>query len=531
MNKLDKLKISIKRNKIILFICLTLILVCVGSLTYSYATKEKVKDSGVEVDNKEKANEIVISANRGLELMLEGAYYDISSSMSIFVIEPEKEEVVPVVTVAKADNKEDPQKIAKANKGVAKKEDVKEATQKYETNETSFGIDVSSYQGIIDWKKVKESGVSFAMIRIGFRGYGSGEIFEDKYFRRNVQGALANNINVGIYFFSAARDSAEAKEEAVWIADTIKNYDITYPVAIDIEIFDEYRLEGVSNAQMTENALVFCRYIESKGYTPMIYSYLNALNNRFETPKFGNYRVWLAQYNDVATYKGKYYMWQYTSDGSVPGITGRVDMNVAYFSVTNDVTKKSEVTGTDGSSLLEEVAFTDANQEITINKKSELRTSPYINAPNKVDYIDVGEKVILKGISDEFIKIDNDGIVLYIHDLNCYDLPEVQFSELSGTYKTTKQVKMFISPHDIDKNSSVLEAGSVIEVLGKSDEYTKISKDGNTYYVKDLEFYAELETSGGEVVEEPVVPPVQEPVIEEPVSNEEPEEETITETP
>ena len=524
MNKLDRLKSSIKRNKIILSICLVLIVICVSCLTYSYAIKKQDNDLP-EVKEDNKFNEVRISSDREIQLLIDGAYYDIVASMDVFKIEPPKEDVVPKVTVAKADNKEDPQKLNKANKGVAKKEDVKQATEKYETNETSFGIDVSSYQGVIDWKKVKESGVSFAMIRVGFRGYGSGEIFEDRYFRRNVQGAIANNINVGIYFFSAAKDSAEAREEAVWIADTIKNYDISFPVAIDIEIFDEYRLEGVSNAQMTENALVFCRYMESKGYTPMIYSYLKAFNNRFETPKFGNYRIWLAQYNDVATYKGKYYMWQYTSDGSVPGITGRVDMNVAYFSVTNDITKKSEVTGTDGSSSLEEVSFYDADQEVTINKNKELRATPYTNAPNRVGAIETGTKVILKGVSDQFIKIEHDGNILYIDDPSCYDLPDVEFSELSGTYKTTKRVKVFNIPYDIYNSSTLIDADTVIEVLGKSDKFTKIKQGDKIYYVREFDFYTEL-------TNEPVVVEPEEPVIpSEPVTPSEPETPSIEEPP
>ena len=522
MNKLDRLKNSIKRNKIILSICLVLIVICVSCLTYSYAIKEQdVQEPELKEDNK--LNEIRISADKEIQLLIDGAYYDIVASMDVFKIEKPKEDVVPKVTVAKADNKEDPQKLSKANKGVAKQEDVKQATEKYETNETSFGIDVSSYQGVIDWKKVKESGVSFAMIRVGFRGYGSGEIFEDRYFRRNVQGAIANGINVGIYFFSAAKDSAEAREEAVWIADTIKNYDISFPVAIDIEIFDEYRLEGVSNAQMTENALVFCRYMESKGYTPMIYSYLKAFNNRFETPKFGNYRIWLAQYNDVATYKGKYYMWQYTSDGTVPGITGRVDMNVAYFSVTNDITKKSEVTGTDGSSSLEEVSFYDADQEITINKNKELRATPYTNAPNRVGTIEAGTNVLLKGISDQFIKIEYDGNILYIDDVNCYDLPNVEFSELGGTYKTTKIVKVFTMPYDIYNSSTLLDVDTVIEVLGKSDKFTKIKQGEKIYYVKEFDFYTEITQE----TQEPTPTEVQEPTT--PEVTETPSEETPSE--
>ena len=239
----------------------------------------------------------------------------------------------------------------------------------------------------------------------------------------------------------------------------------------------------------------------------------------------GNYRIWLAQYNDVATYKGKYYMWQYTSDGSVPGITGRVDMNVAYFSVTNDITKKSEVTGTDGSSSLEEVSFYDADQEVTINKNKELRATPYTNAPNRVGTIEAGTKVILKGVSDQFIKIEHDGNILYIDDPSCYDLPDVEFSELSGTYKTTKRVKVFNIPYDIYNSSTLIDADTVIEVLGKSDKFTKIKQGDKIYYVREFDFYTEL-------TNEPVVVEPEEPVIpSEPVTPSEPETPSIEEPP
>ncbi len=514
MDKVDTIKKHIHVYKIVLGICLFLVVVTVGIATYSYALKNEPEE--IITENTLQSEP---TYDRELSLYLDGAALDVNAVVPDLIVQKKvEEEKVPVVTVAKADNKEDPARIAKANKGVAKEDSAQNAIQKYETNESSFGIDVSSYQGVIDWAAVKRSGVSFAMIRVGFRGYGTGEIFEDRYFRRNIQGAIANHINVGIYFFSAAKDSAEAREEAVWVANTIKNYDITYPVAIDIEILNEHRLEGVSNTQMTTNALEFCNYIQSKGYTPMIYSYLKAFNNIFETPRFGNYRVWLAQYNDVATYKGKYYMWQYTSDGTVPGINGRVDMDVAYFSVTNDVTKKSEVTGADGSNLLESVSFYEANEEVIINKTVTLRTSPYDNAPNRVGELNVGEKVILKGINDSFLKVQYDGNIFFIGDVNCFDLKEHTFTEYEDNVKTNKNVTGFVSPHDIRKDSIAIASGTDIVVLGNDETYTKIKYNDQIYYVKDLDFYTTNSYDNGSGNEEVVLPkePEPEPEIEEP---------------
>ena len=144
--------------------------------------------------------------------------------------------------------KEDPSLEVKKNealKGKAKSTTAQKAVEKYETNETSLGIDVSTWQGTIDWKKVKESGINFAMIRCGFRGMESGEITIDSYFLKNIKGAIANNINVGVYFFSMAKNREEAIEEAKWVVNLIKDYDISYPVAIDTEIFDRYRLLSI----------------------------------------------------------------------------------------------------------------------------------------------------------------------------------------------------------------------------------------------------------------------------------------------
>lgn len=392
--------------------------------------------------------------------------------------------------------KEDPSLEIKKNnsvKGKAKKTTAKKAIEKYETNETSLGIDVSTWQGDIDWKKVKRSGINFAMIRCGFRGMDSGKITMDSYFFKNIKGAIANNINVGVYFFSMAKNKNEAIEEAKWVVDLIKDYDISYPVAIDTEIFNKYRLKGIDYSTLTNNAIAFSDYVKSKGYTPMIYSYARAFNQYFDTAKFNNYRIWLAQYNDEATYKGRYYMWQYTSDGSVPGIKGRVDMNVSYFSVTNDATKRSIVNGVYKPGNLEDVLFKDLEMDTELIKDSALRISPYTTIPNKAGVLDKGTKIKVIGLSRDWVKILYEDNTYYINDANCFKmiLPELEFDEVNLTVKVNKQVDVLYQPYDFlfDNVYKSLDIDDEIVIIGTNTDYVKVLIEEKEYYINDIDFY------------------------------------------
>ena len=392
--------------------------------------------------------------------------------------------------------KEDPSLEIKKNnsvKGKAKKTTAKKAVEKYETNETSLGIDVSTWQGVIDWKKVKQSGINFAMIRCGFRGMDSGKITMDSYFLKNIKGAIANNINVGVYFFSMAKNKNEAVEEAKWVVDLIKDYDISYPVAIDTEIFNKYRLKGIDYSTLTNNAIAFSDYVKSKGYTPMIYSYARAFNQYFDTAKFNNYRIWLAQYNDEATYKGRYYMWQYTSDGSVPGIKGRVDMNVSYFSVTNDATKRSIVNGVYKPGNLEDVLFKDLEMDTELIKDSSLRISPYTTIPNKAGVLDKGTKIKVIGLGRDWVKILYEDNTYYINDANCFKmvLPELEFDEVNLTVKVNKQVDVLYQPYDFlfDNVYKSLDVDDEIVIIGTNIDYVKVLIEEKEYYINDIDFY------------------------------------------
>lgn len=235
----------------------------------------------------------------------------------------DKEIKIPKRKVAAAKDSEDGQKQKTAGENAT--------VASFENDGQYVGIDVSSWQGNINWPQVAESGVQFAMIRVGFRGYAEeGNIKEDAYFRQNVKGAVSNGIKVGIYFYSTARNEEEALQEAAWVVDKIKSYAITYPVAYDFEEFGMHRTANISGEQATNNAIAFLNYVGSQGFGTMMYANKNDITKRFQKSRLP-YKFWLAHYTTSTDYTGSYQMWQRTSKGSVPGISGYVDMNIAYF--------------------------------------------------------------------------------------------------------------------------------------------------------------------------------------------------------
>lgn len=194
------------------------------------------------------------------------------------------------------------------------------------------GIDVSSHQKDIDWEKVKAAGIDFAIIRVGFRGYGTGAIVPDEYFTKNIEGALAAGIKVGVYFFSQAINEAEAVEEAELVLEQIKNYNITYPVVYDAEDIsnDTARTDGLLGAQITSNCIAFCDKIKAAGYTPMIYANKRWFLTRLDLTRLTDYDLWHAAYVDAPDTPYMYTMWQYSSSGKVDGINGSVDLNISF---------------------------------------------------------------------------------------------------------------------------------------------------------------------------------------------------------
>lgn len=192
------------------------------------------------------------------------------------------------------------------------------------------GIDVSKYQGNIDWGAVAASGINFAIIRVGYRGSSSGALIQDPNFKKNISGATKAGIKVGLYFFTQAVNEAEAVEEASMAMSLASGYKVTYPIFIDTERASDGRANGLSKSARTAVVKAFCQTIRNGGYKAGVYASKSWYANQLNASALNGYCIWVAQYNSSCTYSGKYDMWQYSSKGSVSGIKGNVDMNISY---------------------------------------------------------------------------------------------------------------------------------------------------------------------------------------------------------
>ena len=194
-----------------------------------------------------------------------------------------------------------------------------------------LGIDVSSYQGDIDWEAVRSQGISFVFVQAGYRGYAEeGTLNEDLYFRQNIEGAKAAGLMVGAYFFSQAADAAEAEEEAAFALQLLDGISLDLPLVFDAEYIktDDARTDSVLLTQFTENALAFCRTVESAGYSAMIYSNLIWQMLIYDMAVLSDYPIWYAGYYALPRSPYDFEFWQYSETGSLDGVEGYVDMNI-----------------------------------------------------------------------------------------------------------------------------------------------------------------------------------------------------------
>ena len=188
------------------------------------------------------------------------------------------------------------------------------------------GIDVSTWQGYIDWKKVKADGIEFAMLRSSF-GKENIEKQTDNKFHQNYKNAKAAGVPVGAYHYSYATTVEDAKKEADFFLSIIKGYQFEYPVAFDIEDASQMNL---GKTRITDIIMEFCERVQAAGYYVSVYTNLDWIKNRIDMNRVKVFDIWLAQWNDKPTYTGNFGMWQYTSKGVVSGIAGNVDMDIAY---------------------------------------------------------------------------------------------------------------------------------------------------------------------------------------------------------
>ena len=221
--------------------------------------------------------------------------------------------------------------IAEENGMVSYQEDGEVLTRK--------GIDVSKYQGEIDWEAVKNDGIDYAIIRVGIRGYSEGGILEDEFFRQNIEGAIANGIPVGVYFFTQAVNEAEALEEADFVIGMLQGYELTYPVYLDIEDVkkESCRTNGLTVEERTNNAKVFLERIREAGYEPALYGNTKSFLLMVDLASLERYDKWFAGYTLPIYYPYEYKMLQYSEKGKVAGIPAAVDINICFKDYENAV--------------------------------------------------------------------------------------------------------------------------------------------------------------------------------------------------
>lgn len=413
----------------------------------------------------------------------------------------------------KAENaQEDPQAKIEEEKEEAKVQLPDLKASQYETDEITTGIDVSEFQGNIDWKAVADSGIDFAMIRVGYRGMKNGEIKEDACAKYNLQEASKNGLKIGAYFFSTAVTEEEAKEEAEWTKNLLSGYPVTYPVAYNCEGFQNpsSRQFELSVEERTKLADAFLKSIEEGSYTGMFYAAKNELddNNLWNADDLSlNYRIWVAQYSDQtwpektkSDYTGDHVMWQYTNQGKLDGIKGAVDFNVAYFGYS----QSQQAVDENGAEQVEAnvevgVNFTEVEEQVTAKDEVNLRsTMEQGSDDNIVGSMKNGETAVRTGVGNNgWSRIIYNGQTVYcVSNYLTTDLSYVTLQETESEFKTkftdvsenvtAKEVTNLRNRPSVESPSEViaeLKNGEVIVRTGVSNEgWSRVEYNGQTLY-------------------------------------------------
>ena len=215
------------------------------------------------------------------------------------------------------------------------------------------GIDVSEHQGEIDWNSVKNDGVQFAVIRTGYRGYKQGGLAEDRYFKKNIEGALAAGIRVGVYFFSQAISAEEGKQEAQYILSQIKDYKVTLPVFFDWERVDnvgETRVDAVTGDVITDACLAFCKEVKAAGYDTGVYFYRSLGYYDYKLDELEALSFWAGAPGSYPDFYYRHSFWQYTAEGTVSGIQAATDLDL-WFETRAEAEKNGTADITPGGAM------------------------------------------------------------------------------------------------------------------------------------------------------------------------------------
>lgn len=402
--------------------------------------------------------------------------------------------------VAQMDDAEDPQGSESAGEnGAGAQSDVSAAIKgANETGEVSFGIDVAKWQGTIDWQQVADSGVEFAIIRVGYRTQKTGIISEDPLAKYNMQQAKEAGLKLGVYFFSTAVTEEEAKEEAAWVTGFIAQYPITYPVVYNCEGFQspESRQYELDQSTRSDCAIAFLSYVQSKGYTPMFYAAKNELegNALWDTDRIsGTYKIWVSQYPDApypdtpsSSYSGTHDMWQYTSQGTVPGVGKGVDMNVAYFSYSEEAKAVDdtpyEAAEADPEALLN---MMEVEEQVTAKIQTNLRSVPSTASEDTiVGTLKNAEIAVRTGISSSgWSRLEYNGQKVYAvssyltTDME-YQAPD-NYVEQASIYQPVNETVTAKKVTNLRNVASASSNDTIVAVLNNGESVTRIGVGSN----------------------------------------------------
>lgn len=397
----------------------------------------------------------------------------------------------------------------------------------------SNGIDVSKWQGKIDWQKVKNSGIEFALIRIGYRGE-NGIVYKDDNADYNIQQAQKAGVLVGVYFFSTAVSEAEAKEEAEWTLQAIEGYKISYPVVYDCEGYKNSmsRMFDLSAEERTVNAIAFLEIVKEAGYDAMFYGALGEIQDEtyWDIEKIEKrYKIWVAQYSgaiypqkDKPDYQGKTSAWQYTNKGRVDGVSGNVDMVVCYFTKKEVAAKNPSAEPQAAKAPLtdEEKLYTSVNEQVTAKELTNLRTAATTKS-NIVVALKNGEVATRIGVGKNgWSKLQYNGQTVYA--ITSYLTTDLDAKEI---IQTPGQQKDTVAGHEFTPKSDRVTAKEYVnlrvlpttesESVGKLNsgeflERTAVSNKGWSRLVYNGQVvYAVTSYLSNEVVEQtkPSTPP------------------------
>lgn len=475
-------------------LAVVIVLVLVVLLIKSLIFGSKDKDTEVSAP-------ITTGVTTGVEVLEEGDKQPEDEAADIIAADSEQEDISIAADVAEMDDAEDPQEAESMNAdGAGAQSNISSILKgANETGNISYGIDVAKWQGTIDWKQVAESGVEFAIIRVGYRTQKTGMIMEDPLAKYNMQQAKEAGIQLGAYFFSTAVTEEEAKEEAAWVTGFIAQYPITYPVVYNCEGFQslESRQYDLDKSIRSDCAIAFLDYIQSKGYTPMFYAAKNEMegNALWDTDRLSSkYKIWVSQYpaspypeTTSSSYSGTHDIWQYTSQGTVPGIGKGVDMNVAYFSYSQAAEAVDdtpyEAVEADPEALLN---MTEVEEQVTAKIETNLRSLPgTANENTIVGKLKNGETVTRTGISPSgWSRLLYNGQKVYAvsnyltTDL-AYQPPAATQPQQASIYQPVNETVTAKNVTNLRSEASSANEGTIVAVLQNGETATRIGIGSN----------------------------------------------------